>query len=97
MIQNSKEAPSSFDAPLHIIGEKGASNLISAEYMNYSKYEKLRNKNKSVYVFFKYAEENGTASAFTGGKLAIIMIAGIAVIALIAALARRSKKNVASA
>ena len=93
IVQGSKEAPSGFDAPLHIIGEKGASNLISAEYMNYSKYEKLRNKNNSVYVFFKYSEDNGAASTFSGGMIAIIVIAGVAVIALIAALARRSKKN----
>ena len=93
VVQSSKEAPSGYDVPLHIIGEKGASNLISAEYMNYSKYEKLRNKNNSVYVFFKASEDQGTASAFSGGMIAIIAIAGVAVIALIAAMVRRSKKN----
>ena len=93
VVQSGKETPSGYDAPLHIIGEKGASNLISAEYMNYSKYEKLRNKNNSVYVFYKHAEDQGAASTFSGGMIAIIVVAGIAVIALIAALVRRSKKS----
>ena len=97
VVRESKEAPSGYDAPLHIIGENGASNLISAEYMNYSKYEKLRNKSNSVYVFFKYAEDSETASAFSGGMIAIIAIAGVAAIVLVAALARRSKKNNAAA
>ena len=93
VVQEGKEVPSGYDAPLHIIGEKGASNLVSAEYMNYSKYEKLKNKGNSVYVFYKNANDEGTASAFTGGRLAIILIGGLAVIVLIAALVRRSKKN----
>jgi hypothetical protein len=97
VVQEGKEVPSGYDAPLHIIGEKGASNLISAEYMNYSKYEKLKNKGNSVYVFYKSANDEGTASAFTGGRLAIFLIGGLAVIVLIAALVRRSKKNTEAA
>ena len=96
-MQQSKEAPSGYDVPLHIIGEKGANNLVSAEYMNYSKYEKIKNKGNSVYVFYKNANDEGAASAFTGGRLAIFFIGGLAVIVLIAALVRRSKKNAVAA
>ena len=97
VVQEGKKVPSGYDAPLHIIGEKGATNLISAEYMNYSKYEKIKNKGNSVYVFYKTANDEGTASAFSGGMIAIIVMAGVAVIALIAVLVRRSKKNASAA
>ena len=93
LVKENKKITGDYETPLHIIGEKGASNLISDEYMNYSKYEKLRYKDSAVYVFFKIGEDQGFASAFSGGRLAIIAIAAVAVIALIAALVRRSKKN----
>jgi hypothetical protein len=93
VVQSDKEAPSGYDGALHLIGENGAANLVNTEYMNYSKYEKLKNKDGAVYVFFKTSEDEGTASAFSGGMLAIIIIGALAVIALIAVLVRRSKKK----
>jgi hypothetical protein len=97
LVKENKKITGDYETPLHIIGERGASNLISDEYMNYSKYEKLRYKDSAVYVFFKVEEEQGFASAFSGGKLAIIVIAGLAVLVLIAAFVRRSKKNAEAA
>ena len=93
LVKENKKITGDYELPLHIIGEKGATNLINDEYMNYSKFEKLKNKDKAVYVFFKTQEDQGFASAFSGGMIAIIAICGVAVIALIAALVRRSKKN----
>lgn len=93
IVQKDKEAPADYDRGMHIIGEKGAADLISSRYMNYSKLEKLKNKNNSVYVFYKTAESDGTASAFSGGTIAVIAFAGIALVALLAILVKRSRRK----
>ena len=92
-VQKEKEFPGGYDAALHIIGEKGATNLINKDYMNWSRAKELVNRKSSVFMFFKHSTETETASAFSGGMIAIITIAGVAVIALVAAMIRRSKKN----
>ena len=97
-VQKEKEIPGGYDQALHIVGEKGAVNLINKDYMNLSRAKELARKTKTTYLFYKHSTESeGTASAFSGGMIAIIVIGGVAVAALIAALVRRSKKNAAAA
>ena len=93
VVQNTKEFPGGYNSALHIIGEKGATNLINKNYMNWSRAKELLNRKSAVFMFYKHSTESETASAFSGGMIAIYTIGGVALIALIALLVRRSRKN----
>ena len=92
-VQNSKDFPGGYDQALHIIGEKGAVNLVNKDYMNLSRAKELTRKTKTTYLFYKRSTSSEMASTFSGGTLAIIVAGGLAVLILIAALVRRSRKN----
>ena len=93
MVQNKKEFPGGYNSALHIIGEKGATNLINKDYMNWSRAKELVNRKSAVYMFYKHSTASETASAFSGGMMAIYAVCGIAVLVLIAAIMRRSRKS----
>ena len=93
VVQTDKEIPQDYNGVMHKIGEKGAVNLVSVKYMNYSKAKALKNKNKSVYMFYKHNTDSGTASAFSGGTIALIAFAGIAIGALLAVLVMRTRRK----
>jgi hypothetical protein len=93
IVQADKEIPQDYNGVAHIIGEKGAVNFVNLNYMNYSKAKALKNKNKSVYMFYKHKTESETASAFSGGTIAIVAFAGIVLGALLAALVMRTRRR----
>ena len=93
VVQKDKTIPSGYNGTLHMIGEKGAVNVVSTDYMNYSRAKKLLKKKDTEFLFYKHSTVSEAASAFSGGMLAIYAVCGIAVLALIAAIMRRSRKS----
>ena len=93
VVQKDKTFPAGYDAALHKIGEKGAVNVVSTDYMNYSRAKKLLKKKDAEFLFYKHSTESETASAFSHGTLAIGIGIGLIILVLIAAMARRSRKN----
>ena len=93
VVQKDKTFPAGYDAALHKIGEKGAVNVVSTDYMNYSRAKKLLKKKDAEFLFYKHSTESETASAFSHGTLAIGIGIGLIILVLIAAMTRRSRKN----
>ena len=87
VVQKSKDAPQGYENEVSIIGELGAVNLASAAFMDYSTFSKTWQNitsKYSVYVFYKTdntvlpAGGETTATAMSGGMIAIIGFSSLA-------------------
>ena len=91
IVQKSCAAPGGYAGNVHIIGEKGAVNVVSQAYMNYnnfiSAYQMVAGEN-TQYVFYKLSSDvktydtasgNMTASMFNAGYAALFGTGGLAV------------------
>lgn len=96
VVQKDKTIPSGYNGTLHKIGEKGSVNIVSVDYMNYSRAKKLLKKKDAEYLFYKHSTESETASAFSHGMLAMCIGGGLIILVLIALVMRRSRKNSAA-
>ena len=97
-VQETSTAPNGYEGSLHIIGEKGAVNVVSGVFKNYSTFSQTWQTvagDYTRYVFYKlssdvktYDEASGnmTASAFSGGTAALFGFGGAAVGAILGAL-----------
>ena len=95
-IQESSDAPSGLSGNVHVIGEKGAVNIASGSFRNYSTFTKTINliSDKKLYMFYgisdtpkTYDESAGnmTASAFSSGTSAIFGFGGLTIGAVLGA------------
>ena len=90
VIQESSMAPSGYDGFVHLIGEKGAVNIISPAFKQYSTFSETWQTvtgNKSKYIFCKHSSDiktydqsagNMTASTFGSGMTAVWGFGGLA-------------------
>ena len=96
-IQESSDAPSGLSGNVHVIGEKGAVNIASGSFRNYSTFTKTINliSDKKLYMFYgisdtpkTYDESAGnmTASAFSSGTSAIFGFGGLTIGAVLGAM-----------
>ena len=98
VVQEAGKAPSGYEGGVHIIGEKGAVNVVSDAFKNYSTFSQTWQSiagDYTRYVFYKlssdvktYDEASGnmTASAFNSGTAALFGFGGAAVGAILGAL-----------
>ncbi len=109
VIQNNNKAPYGYEGNVHLIGEKGAVNVISPAFQNYSTYIavwKNISGDDSRYIFSRLSTDvktydeaagNMTASSFNGGMIAIFGVGGLilggALGAVIAVLITKNKKK----
>ena len=109
VIQDKNKAPSGYEGNVHLIGEKGAVNVVSAAFKNYSTFSTVWQNlqgDYSKYIFLKLSNDiktydesagNMTASSFNGGILAIAgfggLVLGGALGAVITILVKRKKKS----
>ena len=109
VIQKSNQAPSGYNGRVHLFGEKGAVNVVSGAFKNYSSLSRAYQDNKgeyTMYIFTKLSKEtktydeasgNMTASAISGSKAALFGIGGLAIGAILGAvctlLVNKSKKK----
>ena len=93
VVQKESKAPKGFGGALHIIGEKGAANLVNIKYMNFSAAESIKGKKNVQYLFYKHGEAPDTASVFSGGTIAMIAAAVAVIMAMIAVLMARKKQE----
>ena len=109
VIQDKNKAPSGYEGNVHLIGEKGALNVVSAAFKNYSTFSTAWQNlqgDYSKYIFLKLSNEiktydesagNMTASTFNAGMIAIFGFGGIiiggALGAVIAVLIYKNKKK----
>jgi hypothetical protein len=107
-LQEGSDAPSGLTGNVHIIGEKGAVNIASGSFRNYSTFTKTLNliMDKTQYLFYgvsdtqkTYDESAGnmTATYLSRGTAAIFGFGGLAIGALIgaalAAIFRKKKET----
>lgn len=105
-IRDSNKAPDGYEGSVHLIGEKGAVNVVSPAFKNYSTFSAVWQTiggDNSKYIFSKLSKDiktydesagNMTASSIGGGTVAIIGFGGIALgAALGAAVAVLINKN----
>ena len=90
VIQDKNKAPSGYEGNVHLIGEKGAVNVVSAAFKNYSTFSTVWQNlqgDYSKYIFLKLSNEiktydesagNMTASSINGGMIALIGFGGLA-------------------
>ena len=95
VVQEAGKAPSGYEGSVHIIGEKGAVNVVSDAFKNYSTFSQTWQSiagDYSMYIFTKlsndvktYDEASGnmTASAFSGGTAALFGFGGAAIGAIL--------------
>ena len=109
VIQDSNKAPNGYEGSVHLIGEKGAVNVVSSAFKNYSTYSavwQIISGDYSKYIFAKLSNDvktydeaagNMTASSLSGGTIAIISVgclaAGIALGAVVTVLINKKKKK----
>ena len=88
-VVGSTDIPAGYTAGIHMFGSESAFNLNSNLY-------DWNNSAKSVFVYFKTdnSSTNTTGSNFTGGALALSGGAGLALGAVVTALAMKPKKKV---
>ena len=112
IVQESSSAPAGYEGVVHLIGEKGAVNVVSAAFKNYSTFSTVWQSvagDYSMYIFSKLSNDiktydesagNMTASAFGGGTVAIIgfgcLALGAALGAVCAVLINKKKKKTAA-
>ncbi len=95
VVQKSSTAPSGYDGFVHLIGEKGAVNIVSGAFKNYSTlsrtWQNITSK-YTMYIFSKLSNDvktydesagNMRASAFSSGTFAIWGLGGLAAGAVI--------------
>ena len=108
VIQDSNKAPNSYEGNVHLIGEKGAVNVVSNAFKQYSTFSTVWQNitgDYSKYIFSKLSNDiktydesagNMTASSFNSGMIAIFgfggLILGGALGAVITILVKRKKK-----
>ena len=108
-IQDSSSAPSGYEGFVHLIGEKGAVNVASNAFKDYSTFNsvwQIAKGDYSKYIFSKFSNDvksydesagNMTATAMNGGTVAIIgfgsLILGGALGAIITVLINKNKKK----
>ena len=108
-IQDSSSAPSGYEGFVHLIGEKGAVNVASNAFKDYSTFNsvwQIAKGDYSKYIFSKLSNDvksydesagNMTATAMNGGTVAIIgfgsLILGGALGAIITVLINKNKKK----
>ena len=97
VVQETSQAPGSFEGSVHFIGEKGAVNVISAAFKNYSTFSQTWQGitgDYTTYVFYKRSNDvktfdeaagNMTASSMTGGRAALFGVGGLALGAVLGA------------
>jgi hypothetical protein len=86
-VVGSAEMPAGYKTGIHMFGTEAAFNLNSSLYV-------WNNSAKSVYVYFKTDDTARTTGAnFTGGMLALVGGAGIALGAIVTALAIKIKRK----
>ena len=109
IVQESSSAPAGYEGVVHLIGEKGAVNVVSAAFKDYSTFSTVWQNitgDYSMYIFSKLSNDvktydesagNMTATAMSGGTVAIIgfgaLILGGALGAIITALTNKKKKK----
>ena len=109
VVQEAGKAPSGYEGGVHIIGEKGAVNVVSDAFKNYSTFSQTWQSiagDYTRYVFYKlssdvktYDEASGnmTASAFSGGTAALFGFGGAAagaILGVVVTIAVKRKKKV---
>ena len=109
VVQEKNTAPSGYEGFVHLIGEKGAVNVVSAAFKNYSTFSTVWQNitgDYSMYIFSKLSNDvktydesagNMTASAVGGGMWAIFgfggLVIGGALGAVIAVMINKNKKK----
>ncbi len=109
VIQKSNQAPSGYEGFVHLIGEKGAVNVVSTAFKNYSTFSTVWQSvagDYSMYILSKLSNDiktydesagNMTASAVGGGMIAIWGFGGLALGAVLGVLGtilvKRKKKT----
>ena len=112
VVQDKNTAPNGYDGNVHLIGEKGAVNVVSGAFKNYSTFSTVWQSiagDYSKYIFSKLSNDvktydesagNMTASALGGGTVAIIgfgcLALGAALGAVCAVLINKKKKKTAA-
>ena len=112
IVQEKSAAPTGYEGVVHLIGEKGAVNVVSAAFKDYSTFSTVWQNitgDYSMYIFSKLSNDvktydesagNMTASAFGGGTVAIIgfgcLALGAALGAVCAVLINKKKKKTAA-
>ena len=107
-VQESSTAPGGYEGNVHIIGEKGAVNVVSDAFKNYSTISQAWQTvagDYTQYIFYKFSNDvktydeaagNMTATAMSRGKLAIFGVGGLALGAALGAvvtsLVKKKKK-----
>ena len=98
VVQEKNTAPSGYEGFVHLIGEKGAVNVVSAAFKNYSTFSTVWQNitgDYSMYIFSKLSNDiktfdesagNMTASAVGGGMIAIWGFGGLALGAVLGVL-----------
>ena len=89
VVQEKNTAPSGYEGFVHLIGEKGAVNVVSGAFKNYSTFSTVWQNitgDYSKYIFLKLSNDiktydesagNMTATAMSGGMIALIGIGGL--------------------
>ncbi len=109
IVQEKSAAPTGYEGVVHLIGEKGAVNVVSPAFKDYSTFSTVWQSitgDYSMYIFSKLSNDvktydesagNMTASAINTGTIAIIgfgaLILGGALGAIIAVLINKNKKK----
>jgi len=108
-VQEKSAAPAGYEGVVHLIGEKGAVNVVSAAFKDYSTFSTVWQNitgDYSMYIFSKLSNDvktydesagNMTATAMSGGTVAVIgfgaLILGGALGAIITVLINKNKKK----
>ena len=89
VIQDSSKAPNGYEGNVHLIGEKGAVNVVSAAFKNYSTFSTVWQNitgDYSKFIFLKLSNDiktydesagNMTATSMSGGMIALIGVGGL--------------------
>ena len=111
VVQTSSKAPNGYDGFVHLIGEKGATNVVSNAFKHYSTASQTWQNitgDYTMYVFYKHSNDvktydesagNMKASAISSGKFALFGFGGLALGAVLGAVATSlvKKKKIAEA
>lgn len=93
VVKNDPNMPSGYTEALNVIGQKGATNLVSKQYMNLSRANEIVTRNNKVYVFYKEQNDDGIASLFTNGSMMIIFFGILIVLVALVLVVRRSRMS----
>ena len=109
IVQEKSAAPTGYEGVVHLIGEKGAINVVSPAFKDYSTFSAVWQNitgDYTKYIFCKLSNDtktydeaagNMTATAMSGGMIAIIGLGGLALGAalgaIVAAMVSKNKKK----